>query len=87
MSRRIKTIVLANAMNASLTVARRSVLVGSFMKPRVCQALVRYTTLRSLCLKRFAIGTDLTLVAQGRQQSPDFARILASLQVQSDLFW
>lgn len=45
--RRVMITALAKAMNASMTRARRSVQMASFLKPRLCHELVRSTTHRA----------------------------------------
>jgi hypothetical protein len=56
----------------SLTVARRSVLISSFLKPRVCQALVRSTTQRAPAWS----GSPLVLIYQSWPKVVNMARVL-----------
>lgn len=62
---------LAKAMNASLTRARRSVQIRSFLKPRVCQAFVRSTTQRSPVCN----GSPLVLICQSQPSSVSSPRV------------
>lgn len=69
-SRRTMMTVLARAMNASMTWARRSVQMASFLKPRLCQELVRSTFQRCPAWR----GTPFLLITVRQPSSASTAR-------------
>src|SRR3954452_23461442 len=62
-SRRVRMTALAKAMKASITRVRRSVQMASFLKPRLCQELVRSMTHRLPAWSERPLGADHVLAA------------------------
>ena len=71
--------VLARAMNASITRARTSVHTWSLRKPRVCQEVVRSITQRLPACKGGASGGDPGLAAQYLEQLAGPAAVVAGV--------
>lgn len=63
---------LARAMKAWITRARRSVQMASFLKPRVCQELVRSMTQRLPACR----GKPLMLMTPAQPSSASSSRVL-----------
>jgi hypothetical protein len=63
---------LASAMSASMTRVRRSVQMWSFLKPRLCQELVRSTTQRAPAWS----GKPLMLITPVQPSSASRSRVV-----------
>ena len=77
--------VLARAMNASITRVRTSVHTWSLRKPRVCHELVRSITQRRPACNGVPLGGDPGLAAQHLEQLAGPAAVVAGIQVHGDV--
>ncbi len=75
---------LASAMNASITRRRRSVQTASFLRPRLCQELVRSMTHRA-GLKWEALLADDRAAAELGEQVAGLGRVVAGVEMHGDL--
>lgn len=75
-------IAFARAANASVTRARRSVQISSFLKPRLCQDFVRSTIPPRA---PSCNGSDHPLTAQFLEQGPGLVRVVTGIQMHGDL--
>lgn len=76
---------LASAMNASMTRARFSVQMASFLKPRLCQELVRSTTHRRPAWSGKPFTLTHALAADLVEQIPGDLSVVAGVEMNRDL--
>lgn len=76
---------MARAMNASITRARRSVQMASFLKPWLCHELVRSTTQRAPAWRGEALHTDQGLAADLVDKIAGDRAVVVGIEMDRDL--